>query len=67
MTECTWSIFATYLACGVVLAEDYSVNIELSDGWTDVFKINFQTSYAQPDGITQCRLSLYQVQILAVN
>jgi hypothetical protein len=38
---------------GVAPTEDHSISIELSDSWTDVFNVSFQTTYADPSGIVQ--------------
>ena len=51
--ECTRSIFGTCIEWGVAPTEDHSIGIELSDGWTDVFNVNFQTTYADPSGLVQ--------------
>ena len=51
--ECTQSIFGTCLAWGVIPTEGHSISIKLSDGWTDVFNVSFQTTYADPNGLVQ--------------
>lgn len=51
--ECIQSIFGTCLAWGVAPTEDHSISIKLSDGWTDVFNVGFQTTYANPNGLVQ--------------
>jgi hypothetical protein len=51
--ECTRSIFGTCIEWGVAPTEDHSISIELSDSWTDVFNVSFQTTYANPNGLVQ--------------
>ena len=51
--ECTRSIFGVCIEWGVAPTEYHSISIELSDGWTDIFNVNFQTTYAQPNGLVQ--------------
>ena len=51
--ECTRSIFGVCIEWGVAPTEYHSISIELSDSWTDVFNVSFQTTYADPGGIVQ--------------
>ena len=54
---CTREIFGTCLEWGVDPTVEHTVSIELSDGWTDVFDVGVNSTYAQPGGIAQGNLT----------